>query len=520
MKHRGYQYSLLATVTLTGMAVLIIEITATRMLTPFFGNSIFTFSSVISTILAALSLGYYFGGRIADRKPSDILFYAVITASGFSVLLLQLLNVSLLPAIAYELSMIDGPLIVSLLLFLLPALLLGMLSPFAITLLHRSRADNAVGSAAGLVFFWSTLGSIAGSLAAGFLLIPAFGVSQIVIGVGLGLVLLGAVGLLLQARRRQALAVGTILLGLICAFVLNGMNQAQRFAAIYSAEGLYEKIVIRDIPYQGRSARILLQDRNINSGMYLDDGRMAFDYTRYFDLYRLFVPELKRALAIGGGAYSVPKAILRDSPAALVDVAEIEPALIGLAQQYFGLPRDSRLSNHVIDGRRFLHDSKQRYDLIFLDVYRSFAAVPMQFTTVEFFQLAADRLNDNGVLISNYFGSLAVDTRPLVYSIHKTMRSVFAEVYLIASVDPASESLQNFIFIGHKKAASGRRVDLNRALDTEFSYPRLRQIASLEMKPGAEDVNGAALLTDNYAPVEFYAAKIIRKYAASLTSAD
>ncbi len=520
MKHRGYQYSLLTTVTLTGMAVLIIEITATRMLTPFFGNSIFTFSSVISTILAALSLGYYFGGRIADRRPSDALFYAVITASGFSVLLLQLLNVSLLPAIAYELSMIDGPLLVSLLLFLLPALLLGMLSPFAIKLLHRSRADNAVGNAAGLVFFWSTLGSIAGSLGAGFLLIPAFGVSQIVIGVGLGLVLLGAVGLLLQAGRRKAVAVGAILLGLICGFVLNGMHQAQSFTAIYSAEGLYEKIVIRDIPYQGRSARILLQDRNINSGMYLDDGRMAFDYTRYFDLYRLFVPELTRALAIGGGAYSVPKAILRDSPSALVDVAEIEPSLFGLAQQYFGLPGDSRLSNHVIDGRRFLHDSEQRYDLVFLDVYRSFASVPMQFTTVEFFQLAADRLNDNGVLISNYFGSLAVDTRPLVYSIHKTMRSVFAEVYLIATVDPASESLQNFIFIGHKNTASGRRVDLKQALDTEFSYPQLRQIASLEMKPGTEDVAGAALLTDNYAPVEFYAAKIIRKYNASLASVD
>lgn len=520
MKHRGYQYSLLATVTLTGMAVLIIEITATRMLTPFFGNSIFTFSSVISTILAALGLGYYFGGRIADRKPSDVLFYGLITISGFSVLLLQLLNVGLLPAIAYELSMINGPLVVSLLLFLLPALLLGMLSPFAIKLLHQSRADTGVGNAAGLVFSWSTLGSIVGSLGAGFLLIPAFGVSQIVISVGLGLVLLGAAGLLIHARRRKAVAAGAILLGLVCGFVLNSFNQAQNFSAIYSEDGLYEKIVIRDIPYRGRSARILLQDRNINSGMYLDSGRMAFDYTRYFDLYRLFVPELKHALAIGGGAYSVPKAILRDSPAALVDVAEIEPSLVGLAQQHFGLPKDSRLSNHVIDGRRFLHDSKQRYDLVFLDVYRSFASVPMQFTTLEFFQLASDRLADNGVLISNYFGSMATDTRPLVFSILKTMRNVFAEVYVIATVDPDSEALQNFIFIGHKNVVSGKRVDLKRALDTEFSYPELRQIASLELNPDDEDVAGATLLTDNYAPVEYYAAKIIRKYDASLASAD
>lgn len=520
MKQKGYQYCLLATVTLTGMAVLIIEITATRMLTPYFGNSIFTFSSVISTILAALALGYYFGGRIADRKPSDDLFYAVILASGFSVLLLQLMNLRLLPLIAYELSMIDGPLIVSVLLFLIPALLLGMLSPFAIKLLHQRANDSAVGNAAGLVFFWSTLGSIAGSLGAGFLLIPVFGVSQIVIGVGLGLVLLGGSGLLLLSRRRKSVAATAILLGLACGFVLNSLHRAPDSSTVYSEDGLYERIVIRDIPYQGRSTRILLQDRNINSGMYLDNRRMAFDYTRYFDLYRLFVTDLQYALAIGGGAYSVPKAILRDSPTARVDVAEIEPSLLGLAQQHFDLPRSSRLANHVIDGRRFLHDSKQAYDLIFLDVYRSFASVPMQFTTREFFQLAADRLNPDGVLISNYFGSLERNSRPLVYSILKTMRSVFTEVYLIATVDPASRGLQNFIFIGHNRDDSGNRVDLQRALDLEFSYPQLRQVASLEIKPGDAEIATATLLTDNYAPVEYYAAKIIRQYDANQLSAD
>ena len=89
MKSTGYRICLLATVTLTGMALLIIEITAARMLTPYFGNSIFTFSSVISVILAALSVGYFVGGRLADRKPVDALFYGLIIMAGFSVLLLQ-----------------------------------------------------------------------------------------------------------------------------------------------------------------------------------------------------------------------------------------------------------------------------------------------------------------------------------------------------------------------------------------------------------------------------------------------
>ena len=126
MSARGHKFGLLLSVTLAGMAVLIIEITAIRMLAPFFGNSIFTISSVIGIILAALGLGYYLGGTLADRKPSPVWFFSLIVIAGFSVLLLQFLNAVLLPGIAYKLSLIDGPLIVSFLMFFLPALFLAM----------------------------------------------------------------------------------------------------------------------------------------------------------------------------------------------------------------------------------------------------------------------------------------------------------------------------------------------------------------------------------------------------------
>lgn len=515
MKPRIYRIGLLVSVTLTGMAVLIIEITATRMLTPYFGSSIFTFSSVISTILFALAAGYYLGGRIADRGPSVRLFFGLIAFAGFCVLLLQLLHLELLPRIAYRLSLVEGPLIVSLLLFLLPALFLGMLSPYAIKLLHGSAATG-VGTAAGLVFFWSTLGSIVGSLAAGFWLIPGFGVSAIVVAVGLGLVLLGAIGLLVLGSGRKAGGVLMVILGLAAAIGVGGFDSPRDESLVYSTDGLYEKIVIRDISYRGRKARILMQDRNINSGMFLDDGRMAFDYTRYFDLYRLFVPRLEHALAIGGGAYSVPKAILRDTPGASVDVAEIEPALLPLAQRYFGLPEDARLRNHVVDGRRFLQDSDIRYDLVFLDVYHSFAAVPMQFATREFFSLVNERLADGGVLIANYYGSLAGDTRPLILSLLKTMRVEFSRVYLLATVDPASEELQNFIFIARNAASSGDALDLSGARRVEFSYPELQRVSELELKPDERELSGALVFDDDYAPVELYAARVLRRYDALL----
>jgi len=514
MNPRTYRAGLLVSVTLTGMAVLIIEITATRLLTPYFGSSIYTFSSVISTILFALAAGYYLGGRIADRRPSERLFFGLIALAGFCVLLLQLLNAELLPRIAYRLSLVEGPLVVSLMLFLLPALFLGMLSPFAIKLLHGSDAAG-VGTAAGLVFFWSTLGSIVGSLSAGFWLIPGFGVSSIVLAVGLGLVLLGAIGMLVFGSERKTAGSLLIVAGLT-AIGATGFESPRDETLVYSTDGLYEKIVIRDIPYRGRKARILMQDRNINSGMFLDDGRMAFDYTRYFELYRLFVPRLEHVLAIGGGAYSVPKAILRDTPTAHVDVAEIEPSLFPLAQQYFGLPEDARLRNHVIDGRRFLQDSDKRYDLIFLDVYRSFASVPMQFATREFFRLVNDRLTDDGVLIANYFGSLAGDTRPLILSMLKTMRGEFVRVYLLATADPASEELQNFIFIARHSASAGDAVDLRSAREIDFSYPELRQVSEFELTPGEQELSGALVFSDDYAPVEIYAARVLRRYDALL----
>jgi spermidine synthase len=514
MRARHHKAAILLSVTLTGMAVLIVEITATRMLAPFFGNSIFTLSSVIGIVLAALGLGYYAGGVLADRKPSEKWFFCLIAIAGFSVLLLQLLNAVVLPRIAYRLSLINGPLIVSLLMFFLPALLLAMLSPFAITLLHARAPGGGVGSASGLVFFWSTLGSIAGSLSAGFLLIPHWGIGNIIVGVGSGLVLLGGVGLLVTRTMPAIVPVGLALLGLISGAALRHIAVPEPRGVVFAADGLYERIMVRDMPHRGRVARVLWQDHNVSGGLYLDDGSMAFDYTKYFDLYRLFVPELRTALAIGGGAYNVPRAILRDSPRAIVDVAEIDPSLHALALRYFALPDDSRLRNHVIDGRRFLHDTAERYDLVFSDAYRSFVSAPPQFSTREFFSLAKSRLKANGVLIANFYGSLAPDTRPMIYSVLRTMRAAFPQVYVFATVGPESEELQNFIFVGHNSSDPDERIDLRRAAAVEFAYPMLKGVAALELRLPDALLDSYSVLTDDFAPVEYYAANAIRRYDA------
>jgi spermidine synthase len=155
----------------------------------------------------------------------------------------------------------------------------------------------------------------------------------------------------------------------------------------------------------------------------------------------------------------------------------------------------------VTDGRRFLHDTPERYDLIFSDAYRSFISAPPQFATLEFFRLARSRLREDGVLIANFYGSLAPDTRAAIYSVLRTMRAAFPQVYVVATAGPESEELQNFIFVGHNASNPDKRVDLGRA-------------AALEWRAAEALLDSYPLLTDDFAPLEYYAANAIRRYDA------
>jgi predicted membrane-bound spermidine synthase len=190
------KYFLLFVVFVTGASVLIVEIVAVRVLSPYYGNTIFTVSSVISVILAALSIGYYVGGKLADRYPSSRWFFGIILLSGLILLSLHFIGIILLPLLSLTFSISTGPLVSSLFLFLIPALLLGALSPYVIKLQSVQFPNQGIGSIAGEIFFWSTPGSIFGSLLAGFILIPIFGINQIFIATGVVLFFLGLIPLL------------------------------------------------------------------------------------------------------------------------------------------------------------------------------------------------------------------------------------------------------------------------------------------------------------------------------------
>lgn len=502
-------YVLPAVVFTTGACILIVELIATRILSPFYGNTIFTVSSIIGIVLAALSIGYYVGGRLADKRPDARIFYGIIALGGISVLLLHVLTISLLPYLSRVMSITTGPLVTSLALFLVPAILLGMLSPYAIKLQQALATDKGIGTIAGEMFFWSTLGSIAGSLSTGFLLTPLFGVDHIILGVGLFLIALGVIPLIFMTGRRFR-ALGALLLAGAVIFALQvpvvGDVIAKPANTLYSKDGLYEKLTIYDGEHEGRPARFFQQDRSHSGAMYLDSDELVYDYTKYYTVHKLFNQDPRQTLVIGGGAYSIPKKLLQDLPQAQVDVSEIEPSLYDLSKQYFRVQDSPRLANFTEDGRRMLAKSDKRYDLIFSDVYYSFYSVPAHFTTKEFFELSRDRLTDDGVFVGNFIGNLTRRDPSFILSEMRTFREVFPNSYFFATRSPSSTATQNIMFVASN---SQQRLDLQQVAADHADDPILGQLAARNVDPGRFSLADYPVLTDDYAPVEHLIAPFI-----------
>ena len=497
----------MATVFITGCCVLVVEIVATRILSPYFGNTIFTVSSVITVILAALSFGYYFGGKIADRMPKLSWFYGIILISGISVFILQAQIAYLLPFFEARWSIISGPLISSMLLFFLPAFFMGTLSPYAIKLLQQYAVVEGIGSISGEVFFWSTLGSISGSLSSGFVLIPRFGIDTIVISVGVVLSSLGIFGLVLSRKNldhwKKALV---IVLCEIAAGSLFMLVQGVQANVVFSADGLYQKIRIVDVADQDKTARFLLLDKSRSGAKYLNSNEHVFEFSKYYELYKLFRPQPRDILVIGGGSYTIPQAYLQDIPDAQIDVVEIEPMLYDLALKYFNVSEDPRMKNYVADGRRFLKETNKQYDIIFADAFHSLFSVPPHLTTKEFFELTRTKLKPQGLFLANFIGDLEKNPHSLIYSEMKTFNSVYPQTYFYATHSPNSTDVQNIIFVGINGSISENIQETD-------SIPQgliFQTLSEKEIRQQDIDFSPYPVFTDNYSPVEFFSARNLR----------
>lgn len=495
------------TVFITGGAVLILEVLATRMLSPYYGNTIYSVSSIITVVLLALALGYFFGGRIADKHPSHKWFYGIIFLGGCAVVFVGVLYMFVVPKIGYALSVTVGPLVLSMILFFIPSFLLGMLSPFAITLAQREQAEHGIGSISGTIFFWSTAGSIVGSLLTGFVLVPHFGVTHIVFGVGILLLLLSGIHLVLKVPRHRMIIILVVIASIVATFFIAEQVHSMD-GTLYSRDGTYEKITVSDGIFGGRPTRFFYQDRSTSGAQYLDNpDELVFPYTKYYELYEAFNPGATMGLVIGGGIFSIPQALARSfGENGHVHIAEIEPSLEDVAQDYFHFKKDNpQLEVFHEDGRQMLARMEDTYDVIVSDVYYSLYSIPTHFTTKEFFTLAESRLNENGVFIGNLIGSLSRTQPSFIFSELKTFREVFPNSYVFAVGDQREFTPQNIIIIGVNGSSPLNVEEAKKLLYKDLPIDAFTHLVDLSNY----NLDAYQTLTDQFAPVESLMAPVL-----------
>lgn len=504
-QHTGgaHPWLLHAVVFVCGGVLMGLEIVGSRILAPAFGNSIFVWGSLISVVLAALSLGYWLGGIVADRWPRLGVLGLLIAIPGVMIALLPLVYPALNRDLAAsDLGMRLGPLVSSIGLFLLPSVFLGMISPFAVRL--QARAVASVGSTAGGLYAVSTAGSIAGTLATAFYFISLLGVANIVHGLGLTLLVVAAAVFLGERRTGKAVSAMVCLALVLSTVVWYSKTRAAEPGLLVEKDSFYNHIYLAE----DGSTRYMDFGNLRQSAMLLKDPtELILRYTRFLALSVAFRPEPKRVLVLGLGGGSFPKRLYHDFPDVTIDVVDIDPEVIAIAKQYFQVPNDARLRLHSQDGRRFVQQVATQYDLIFLDAYNS-DTIPFHLTTREFYQELATHLAPGGFVVSNIIASLRGPGSAFFRAMYRTLSEIFPVVYVVPTYDLSTGIVLgeiNIILFATKEGPRLSRAELvaraGRAGGRLVPASELAQSAAHLMEIPVE-VGDVPTLTDDFAPVE------------------
>jgi spermidine synthase len=491
------KYFLEIVVFICGAVVMIYEIVGSRVLGPYLGTSIFIWTSLIGIILGSLSLGYWLGGILADRKPSFSILAWIILLAALSIGLTTLVKETFL---AHLPSLISGlkwqSVTASVFLFAPASIFLGMVSPYAVRL--KIKALQTSGATVGRLYAISTVGSIAGTFAAGFYLIPAIGTTNILMAITVLLALVSV--FLFISDKKAGISIPSIMLIFItCYFYFANRSIARTYI---DEDTRYNRVWIYDAVDQptGKPIKFMRINNESSSAMFLDGEEPVFPYMRYYRLAEHFMPGFSSALILGGAAYSYPKYFLEKYPQATIDVVEIDPQLTQLAREYFRLKDDPRMKIYHEDGRTFLNREDRKYDVIYGDTFKSQYTLPWHLTTREAAQKAYEMLNGNGCVLLNIISSLDGNASVFLRAEMATYREVFPFVYIFAVMDPNDRQVvQSTILVAVKSATKPGLLNE----DPELAEYLTHEVSDLV----ATDL---PVLTDEFAPVDYYMNEAIR----------
>ncbi len=479
-----------------------LEMTGSRVLATFFGSSIYVWGAIISVFLAALAVGYYVGGMVADRRPDfNVLIYLLLFDGIWLLLIPIYANRICRTILALGPGQRLGPLLSTLLLFGGPSVLLGMVSPFAVRL--AARAVHQMGNVSGSLYALSTLGSIAGTLITAFWLVPAIGVRAPLLVV-------------ISLRRKLwfgLIAVTMSIAGLAASRASQTPTSDRKI--VYEADSAYHHILVVDDAQ--RKTRFLQFNNYVEGGIELDPPyETRVSYSNAFQLARIFKQKIDNILIIGGGGGIVARKFITDDPSVVVDHVELDPRVVEVSHRFFHFETGPRLRVHVEDGRNFIRRTTERYDVVILDAFTIGGQIPFHLTTREFLTEVQQVLKPEGVLLANLNGSIQGSRSAILNSEYKTLASVFDNVYLFphlmtaergGSPTPDLYRTRNLILVATEGERLTNEMVRTRAVELKNSgrvtSPTFIEDASILMETGP--LQRYPIFTDDYAPVDVLA---------------
>jgi len=495
---RGFLMYLVLTSLLCGALVMVIEVLGSRVVGPFYGVSLFVWTSLITVTLVALALGYVAGGILADRKGDPAWLYGILFVAGVAVLTIPLLKLAVLKA-CQPLGLRGGAFACSLFLFGPSLFLLGCVSPYVIKIAAREMKN--IGRTVGILYAVSTFGSFIGTVCTGFVLIALFGVSRIfqVIGV----LLLALAVCYFAIFRRKPLFLLAMLIPATLSF--SAIPQSKILAdgthvtKVFEKESFYGSIKVVDYQKTSGTTRSLLIDGLTQGRMDLGNRLPASLYAYYMEfLPYAFNPTGKNCLVVGLGAGLVPK--WYSERGILTDVVEIDPHVVEVARNYFGFRTSGKV--FIDDARYHLNHSEKKYDYVVLDVFNG-DTTPGHILSQEALQVVRQRMTDRGILAVNLIASLKRENF-MTASIIKTLGQVFDTVRIYPVFSPNGEnSWGNLVVIAH----NGPPLPFNPSTVRNFPVHQFaeRSVRDIMGQTFSFPANTKAIvLTDDYNPVDFY----------------
>ncbi len=482
-------------VFLAGAGSLAIEICASRLLAPYFGSSTVVWANLIGVVLAALSLGYWLGGRLADRRPEPRLLGWIVATAAALVAVVPFVARPLLDAAVERLDeasagTVVGSFVGVLALFAPPVVLLGMVTPFAIRLAVTD--VETAGAVAGRLYALSTAGSLVGVFVPALVTIPLLGTQRTLLGIA---VLLGSAAALLAGPRALLVAGASLALAAIPPGAVKSSE-----GLLQEEESLYQYVRVLERE-DGRRVLQLNEGVVVHSVWRAGEVLTGGEWDVPLALPSLLGRPLREVAILGNAGGTTARALGRYYPGARIDGVEIDPVVTRVGRKWLGLGDNPRLVVHDADARPFLRRSERHYDLIVVDAYRQ-PYVPFYLATREFFHLVRSRLASGGVVALNV-AAVPGDDR-LVDGVAGTLATELPQVLRWPVL-----RYNTFVLGLDSPLTEGERA---RRLDRG---PRdLAPLRELLADDAVPVVPSASPWTDDRAPVEWATDRMILGYAA------